>query len=570
MLKELRIKNYAIIDGLNIDFKAGLNILTGETGAGKSIIIESLGLILGERASDESIRSGEDSATVEAVYDISRVKNIKEKLSESGIKAENNELIIRRQISRSGKNRSYINDSAVNLSLLKDIGDMLVDIHGQHEHQTLLHPENHSIVLDLFGNTLLLREKCRENYSNLQNLQREVNELINKERERVQKIDLLTFQKEEIDKAELKIGEDDDLKNEKNLLQNAERLHRYATESYEALYSTEGSVIEKLNSVITNIIEINKIDSSAGKILDDGKEALFEIEDIASRIRDYTGKIEFNPDRLSEIDDRLAEITALKRKYGTNIEDVLTYRKKIDEDLEILSKSQERMDGLSAEIEKLKKEMEDVSMELAREREKAADRFESMIEKELKELKMEKVRFKVNFSYEEDDTSFIKYKGKPVKLFPEGIGKIEFFFSPNIGEDLKPLSKIASGGELSRVMLSIKNILTNKDSIPVLIFDEVDAGIGGGVAEIVGEKLKKVSKGRQVFCITHLPQIASRADSHFLIAKKTSNNRTITSIKELKDDERVEEIARMAGGKVITDTVRKHAEEMIIKGGETN
>ncbi len=385
MLKELRIKNYAIIDGLNIDFKAGLNILTGETGAGKSIIIESLGLILGERASDESIRSGEDSATVEAVYDISRVKNIKEKLSESGIKAENNELIIRRQISRSGKNRSYINDSAVNLSLLKDIGDMLVDIHGQHEHQTLLHPENHSIVLDLFGNTLLLREKCRENYSNLQNLQREVNELINKERERVQKIDLLTFQKEEIDKAELKIGEDDDLKNEKNLLQNAERLHRYATESYEALYSTEGSVIEKLNSVITNIIEINKIDSSAGKILDDGKEALFEIEDIASRIRDYTGKIEFNPDRLSEIDDRLAEITALKRKYGTNIEDVLTYRKKIDEDLEILSKSQERMDGLSAEIEKLKKEMEDVSMELAREREKAADRFESMIEKELKE-----------------------------------------------------------------------------------------------------------------------------------------------------------------------------------------
>ena len=565
MLKELRIKNYAIIDELSIDFKAGLNILTGETGAGKSIIIESLGLILGERASDESIRSGEDSASVEAVYDISRVKNIKEKLSESGIETENNELIIRRQISRSGKNRSYINDSAVNLSLLKDIGDMLVDIHGQHEHQTLLHPENHSIVLDLFGNTLPFREKCRENYSNLQNLQREVNELINKERERVQKIDLLNFQKEEIDKAELKIGEDDDLKNEKNLLQNAERLHRYATESYEALYSTEGSVVEKLNSVITNITEINKIDSSAGKILDDGKEALFEIEDIASRIRDYTGKIEFNPDRLSEIDDRLAEITALKRKYGTNIEDVLTYRKKIDEDLEILSKSQERMDGLSAEIEKLKKEMEDVSMELAKEREKAADRFESMIEKELKELKMEKVRFKVNFSYEEDDTSFIKYKGKSVKLFPEGIGKIEFFFSPNIGEDLKPLSKIASGGELSRVMLSIKNILTNKDSIPVLIFDEVDAGIGGGVAEIVGEKLKKVSKGRQVFCITHLPQIASRADSHFLIAKKTSNNRTITSIKELKGEERVEEIARMAGGKVITDTARKHAEEMIMK-----
>jgi len=570
MLKELRIKNYAIIDELSIDFKAGLNILTGETGAGKSIIIESLGLILGERASDESIRSGEDSAAVEAVYDISKIKNIKEKLSESGIETENNELIIRRQISRSGKNRSYINNSAVNLSLLKDIGDMLVDIHGQHEHQTLLHPENHSIVLDLFGNILPLREKCRENYSNLQNLQREVNELINKERERVQKIDLLNFQKEEIDKAELNTDEDEELKREKNLTQNAERLHRYATESYDILYSSEGSVTEKLNTVITAIGELSRIDSSTEKILNDGREVLFQIEDLASRIRDYSDKIEFNPNRLSEIDDRLAEITALKRKYGANIEDILNYRKKIDEDLEILSKSQERMDRLTTEIEKLKKEMEDTLMKLAREREKASDRFESMIEKELKELKMEKVRFKVEFFYEEDDSSFIKYKGKPVKFFPEGIGKIEFFFSPNIGEDLKPLSKIASGGELSRVMLSIKNILTNKDSIPVLIFDEVDAGIGGGVAEVVGEKLKKVSKGRQVFCITHLPQIASRADTHFQIAKKTSNGRTITSIKELKGEERVEEIARMAGGKVITDTVRRHAEEMIMKGDKIN
>ena len=570
MLKELRIKNYAIIDELSIDFKAGLNILTGETGAGKSIIIESLGLILGERASDESIRSGEDSAAVEAVYDISKIKNIKEKLSESGIETENNELIIRRQISRSGKNRSYINNSAVNLSLLKDIGDMLVDIHGQHEHQTLLHPENHSIVLDLFGNILPLREKCRENYSNLQNLQREVNELINKERERVQKIDLLNFQKEEIDKAELNTDEDEELKREKNLIQNAERLHRYATESYDILYSSEGSVTEKLNTVITAIGELSRIDSSTEKILNDGREVLFQIEDLASRIRDYSDKIEFNPNRLSEIDDRLAEITALKRKYGANIEDILNYRKKIDEDLEILSKSQERMDRLTTEIEKLKKEMEDTLMKLAREREKASDRFESMIEKELKELKMEKVRFKVNFSYEDDDSSFIKYKEKSVKLFPEGIGKIEFFFSPNIGEDLKPLSKIASGGELSRVMLSIKNILTNKDSIPVLIFDEVDAGIGGGVAEVVGEKLKKVSKGRQVFCITHLPQIASRADTHFQIAKKTSNGRTITSIKELKGEERVEEIARMAGGKIITDTVRRHAEEMIMKGDKIN
>ncbi len=580
MLKELRIKNYAIIDELNIDFKPGLNILTGETGAGKSIIIESLGLILGERASDESIRSGEDSAAVEAVFDISQIKKIREILAKSGIETEDNEIIIKRQISRSGKNRSYINGNAINLSSLKDIGNMLVDVHGQHEHQTLLYPENHSTVLDLFGNTFHLREKCRESYSNLQNLQMEMNELINKERERVQRIDLLNFQMEEIDKAELNTGEDEELKREKNLLQNAERIHRYTVESYDILYSSEGSVTEKLNTVITAIGELRKIDSSTEKFLNDGREVLFQIEDLAARIRDYSDKIEFNPNRLSEIDDRLAEITALKRKYGAGIEDIIEYRKKIDEELSILSKNQERMDGLSAEIEMLKKYLENIATGLASEREKAADRFESMIEKELKELKMEKVRFKVNFSYESPPSSppseggaagggiFTNYKGKPVRLFPDGIGKIEFFFSPNIGEDLKPLSKIASGGELSRVMLSIKNILTNKDSIPVLIFDEVDAGIGGGVAEIVGEKLKKVSKNRQVFCITHLPQIASRADAHFQITKKTVSGRTITAFKELLGEERIEEIARMAGGKVITDTVRRHAEEMIMKGGK--
>ncbi|MBI3813815.1 MAG: DNA repair protein RecN [Nitrospinae bacterium] len=604
MLKELRIKNYAIIDELNIEFKPGLNILTGETGAGKSIIIESLGLILGERASDEMIRSGEDSAAIEAVFDISKMKRIKDTLLESGIEPEDEELIIRRQVSRSGKNRSYINGNAINLTGLKNIGDMLVDIHGQHEHQTLLHPENHCAVLDSFGNTEPLREKCRESYQRLQSLQREMDELINKERERVQRIDLLTFQREEIDKAELSLGEDDELKKEKNLLQNAEKLHQKAVEAYDILYSSDGSVTEKINTIIGAITEINKIDSTMERVLESGKGVLFQIEDIALNIRDYMEKIEFNPDRLSGIDDRLAEISSLKRKYGSTIEDILKYRKQLDDDLITLSRSQERMDVLSAEIENLKKNLEKLSIDLAEGREKAAGRFESQMEKELKELKMDKVRFKVNFLYEPTPSPpplrpplsppseggaglpllrsiatgsgegkggtagggiFINYKGKPVRLFPEGIGKIEFFFSPNIGEDLKPLSKIASGGEISRVMLSIKNILASADSIPVMVFDEVDAGIGGGVAEVVGEKLKKVSKGRQVFCITHLPQIASRADAHFQITKKVSSGRTVTSVREISAEDRVEEIARMAGGKIITAAVRRHAEEMLNK-----
>ncbi|MEK6589382.1 MAG: DNA repair protein RecN [Nitrospinota bacterium] len=574
MLKELHLKNYAIIDELNIDFKPGLNMLTGETGAGKSIIIDALGLVLGERASDECIRSGEDSATIEAVFDISdqfynKTKTIKirESLMKSGIEAEENEIIIRRQVSRSGKNRSYVNGNVINLSGLKDIGDMLVDIHGQHEHQTLLHHENHYAVLDSFGNTVVLREKCREHYVRLKSLQMEVNELINKERERMQRIDMLNFQKDEIDKADLKTDEEEYLKKEKNLFQNAERLHRYAIETYDILYSSDRSVIEKLNTAITGITEINRIDSTTENILKDVREVLFQIEDIASRIRDYREKIEFNPERLSEIDDRLAEISSLKRKYGSGIEEILKYRKDIEIEFINISKSQERLEGLTTEIENLKRELKKLSIDLASERERTAEQFESQMEKELRELKMDKVRFRVDFSYEIDDSSYIQYKGKNVRLFPEGIDRIEFFFSSNIGEDLKPLSKIASGGELSRVMLAIKNILTTTDSIPILVFDEVDAGIGGGVAEVVGEKLKKVSKNHQVFCITHLPQIASHGDVHFQITKKTSAGRAVVSIKELRGEDRVNEIARMTGGKVITEAAKRHAEEMIKKGG---
>lgn len=567
MLKELRIKNYAVIDELNIEFKRGLNIMTGETGAGKSIIIESLGLILGDKVSDEIIRSGEDSATVEAVIDVSNIKKAGEILKDSGIEIDEDDLIIRRQVSRSGRNKNYINGNAVNLSTLRSIGNMLVDIHGQHEHQTLLYPENHCAVLDSFGNTEPLRELLRENYLKFLNLQREISALINKERERMQRIDLLNFQKDEIDKAGLKVGEDEELKKEKNLLQNAERLHQCARGVYELLYSAEGSVVEKLNAALANISEIAGIDSEMWKISEDVKAELFQIEDVALKMRDYTEKIEFNPDRLTEIEDRLAEISSLKRKYGATIDEILKCRIEADEELANLSHSQERMDELTAEIETIKEKLQRLSIELAVEREKAANSFESRMEKELKELMMEKVKFRVNFSYETDDNSFINYKGKPVKLFPEGIGRTEFFFSPNIGEDLKPLSKIASGGELSRVMLSIKNILTAKDSIPILIFDEVDTGIGGGVADVVGEKLKKVSRNRQVFCITHLPQIASCADAHFQITKIISSDRTAVSIKELVGKDRVNEIARMSGGRVITEATRRHAEEMVMKGG---
>ena len=565
MLQELHIKNFAIIDEIGVEFNPGLNILTGETGAGKSIIIGALGLILGEKTDVSLIRTGEDSAYVEAMFDLSREEDIRKKIEGLGIDISDGEMIIKRTISSSGKGKSYINGNMITLSILREIGNTLVDIHGQHDHQRLLQPENQVGLLDSYAGITHLRKKFTEMFLSLQDMTKELENLAQRERESIQKGDLIRFQIREIDNANLIPEEEEKLKRQREILLNAERLYSVSRNGYDLLYSSEGSIIERLNDIIKDITRIVEIDNSLKKSIEEGQSVIFQLEDIASGLRDYSEKIEADPERLSQIEDRISEIDSLKRKYGSTMEEVLDFRKEIETELQDISSSGERIKKLQSDIKDLKQRLRDLAIEITGKREEAAKRLQYDIVRELHELNMTGVRFRVNFTYESDEKGFIEYEGKRVRLNHHGIGNIEFLFSPNLGEKEKPLSKIASGGELSRVMLAIKNILSKQDNVLTLIFDEVDSGIGGKVADMVGIKLKNISEGRQVFCITHLPQIASRADAHFSIEKGIVKERIQTEIKKLNIDERIEEIARMLGGKVITKTTRTHAKEMIMK-----
>ncbi|MFV1952104.1 MAG: DNA repair protein RecN [Nitrospinota bacterium] len=565
MLQELHIRNVAIIDEIGVEFCPGLNILTGETGAGKSIIIGALGLILGEKTDVSVIRTGEDSAYVEAMFDLSKEDGIRKKIEELGIDMSDGEMIIKRTIFCSGKGRSYINGNMITLSILREIGNSLVDIHGQHDHQRLLHPENHVWLLDSYAGITHLRKKFSEMFISLQDMTKELEKLVRKERESIQREDLILFQITEIDNANLLPEKEEGLKRERDILLNAERLYSVTRKGYDLLYSSEGSIIERLNEVIKDITGIVEIDNSLKISVEEGRSAIFQLEDIASGLRDYSENIEADPERLGQIEDRLSETDRLKRKYGQSIKEILDFRKKIETELQDISHSAERNKKLQSGIKDIKERLKDLAIKLTRKREDAAKRLQSDIVRELHELNMAGVIFRVNFTYETDEKGFVEYEGKMVRLNPYGIGSIEFRFSPNPGEEEKSLSKIASGGELSRVMLAIKNILSKLDNVPTLIFDEVDSGIGGQVADMVGIKLKNISKARQVFCITHLPGIASRAETHFRIEKEIVNKRTQTKIKKLNIDERIEEIARMLGGKAITKTTREHAREILMK-----
>ncbi|HUU50790.1 MAG TPA: DNA repair protein RecN [Nitrospinota bacterium] len=565
MLRELRIKNFAIIDLLNIEFDPGLIIFTGETGAGKSIIVEALGLTLGSKISPDDIRSGEDKGYVEALFDITKEAPLKKRLEEIGIQTEDGELILKKTFSSSGKSKSYINNNLVTLTVLSEVGKRLVDFHGQHHHQTLLHQENHIDIIDSYGKLLSRRDKLTQDYIQYCKLKRELDHLAKDNRERIQREDLIRFQMKEIDEAGLKTGEDTRLKEEKNILANSEKLYESSQELYELLYSSEGSIIEQLGKITNILHKMVDIDKSLKDALKDGENNLVQLEELSRTLKDYEKSLEFNPERLTELDDRLALINSLRRKYGSTIEEILRYRESLDEELDRIVHHDQKIFEIKKRLKELEDELRKAALKLSRERRKIALKIEGEVKKELKELGMDRVAFRVRFSHSLDEDSFIKWEGNSVSLKEKGIDNIEFLFSPNLGEELRPLSKIASGGEISRMMLALKSILTRDDNIPIMVFDEVDSGIGGRIAEIVGLKLKKVSRGHQVFCITHLPQIASQGDYHFKVTKEIQNKRTIATIKELTSREKVEEIARMSGGKKITETTRKYAKELLDK-----
>lgn len=557
MLKELSIRDFAIIDSLHITFGHGLNVLTGETGAGKSILVDAIGLILGERASSDVIRKGAKESIIEVIFesDSNRIPSLKD----LGIE-EDEEIILRRIIGPSSKSRAFINESPVTLSTLSEIGRTFLDIHGQHEHQSLLSEVKQMNFLDSFGNLKEERDRVGKLYFTLKSLIEELATLESDERDRAHKEDLLKFQKAEIEGAGLKIGEDQELEQKRIILSSSGKLLSLAGQAYEKIYSGDRSVLENLSDSLNSLKEMNMIDPAFTEALERLEGSLLQIEDVANTLRDYMMRIEHDPKRLEEIEERLDQISRLKKKYGPTINEILEFGKKVKAELERMEGRDERIKEIKKEIEVNREELTKEAKRLSEKRRKVAREIEKRIAEELSQLGMGALNFLVRL-YKEAGTDTVD----GYRVYSNGIDRIEFLIS-NPGEDPRPLAKIASGGELSRVMLSLKTMLAGVDDTPTLIFDEVDAGIGGKTADFVGRRLKLISKDRQVLCITHLPQIASLADKHFLVEKKIESGRTVARIKTLERKERIEEIARMLGGKTVTGTSIKYAEEMVKAG----
>jgi DNA repair protein RecN (Recombination protein N) len=542
MLRELRIKNFAIIDDLRVRFRKGLNVITGETGAGKSIIVDSLGIALGGRAQSDLIRSGEKEAVVQAYFETEGTDTF----PDIGIDLSDG-LVLRRSISATGKNRAYVNDIIVSLQGLAEIGRSLVDIHGQHEHQSLLSVEKHRRFLDSFGRLQEDSKKLEILYREVEVLKQEEAELKQKIKERAHRLDLLRFQIREIDTASVKMGEKEALTEKKTILSNLGRLNELAETAYSMVYNADGSCVEKLSAVISKVKELSSIDHSASGILEMLEAARPYIEDSAVSLRGYKDKYEAEPELLNEIEDRLELIRRLEKKYGEGT-GIIGYRDGAEKELRELERADERADLVEADLKRKHEGLINAATLLSAKRKAAAGKLETLVIHELRELAFGNAEFVIIIQSE--------------AISPHGIDRVEFLFSANPGEPPKPLAKIASGGELSRVMLALKSIFADFDSIPVVIFDEVDAGIGGKTAKSVGEKLKAIAERRQVLCTTHLPQIASMADFHMKIEKKQKEEKVSVEVKELSGGERLHEIARMLSGK-ITDVSLKHAKELI-------
>jgi len=553
MLRELSIKNFALIEELDISFDKGLNILTGETGAGKSIIIGAIGLILGGRASSEVIRKGSDLCEVLGLFEIKENIRLKEMLAEmSLLTKEEEEFLLKRELNRQGKNRCFLNGQIVTLGMLEEIGNYLVDVHGQHEHQALLKPGVARDLLDEFGVLMRPRQRTEKIYHKFREKSRELEELRASEKEREREIDLYQFQIKEIEQANLSVEEEEVLDKEYKVLSNAEKLDQLSQELYHHLYEGAGSITEKMALVERDLERIVGIDQTLKDELKELGEAKYRIEEIAITIRDYTRKIEFNPRRLEEILERKELINKLKRKYGNTIKEILNYRKEAQVKLDKLVNSARSMEELTGEVNRLEEELAREAGELSRERKIAGAKLKKKTEQELRELGMGKARFDVEIEQGEIKST--------------GMDEIGFLVAPNVGEDLKPINKIASGGEISRIMLALKTILARADQIPTLIFDEIDTAIGGRIAQVVGRKLRALSPNHQVICITHLPQIAVFASNHYYVDKKISEGRTKTIVDLLDKKRRESEIARMLGGERLTEITLKHAREMIREG----
>lgn len=552
MLLELSIKDFAIIEKLDASFRQGMTVLTGETGAGKSIIIDAVGLLAGGRGSVDFVRTGADKAVLQGVFDIAEIANTKTVLEELGIEPTN-DLVITRELLKTGRSVCRVNGTIVNLNSLKKIGQTLIDIHGQNEHQELMDSDKHLRLLEQFDYAAVADTKQRYQaaFKTYTKLNRRLNQSLKNEHEWNQRVDMLQFQVDEIKAANLIEGEDEELEKRRDQLVNFQSISDALATSFQVLESEEGvSATDQIGNVMQEMQGIADYDEEYEQIADEVQNAYYSLEDVTNRVRSAIDSMEWNPAELDEVEQRLETIRQLKKKYGNSITEILKYLSRIENELAEMTGAGQNLDDLAVEVEKRLQETKQLGTQLTNLRQKMALKLEQAVRDQLAGLYMEKTQFKVQFNS---------------KKVPEldGLDNVEFLIQPNPGEDLKPLAKIASGGELSRIMLALKTIFARNEGVTSIIFDEVDTGVSGRVAQAIADKIHEISNHSQVLCISHLPQVAARADYQLHVAKKVVKGRTMTNLTALDDEGRVNEIAKMLAGVDLTELSLEHARELL-------
>ncbi|MGM9927378.1 MAG: DNA repair protein RecN [Bacillus sp. (in: firmicutes)] len=562
MLVELSIKNFAIIEELSISFESGLTVLTGETGAGKSIIIDAINLLSGGRGSSEFVRHGESKAEIEGMFIIPDDDHhpIYEKASQFGIEVNEGAIILKRDIAQNGKSMCRINGKMVTIGMLREIGQTLIDVHGQHEHQELMDPHFHLPLLDQFGGEELgtALHEYEQIYEQYSHVQKQYDSLNQNERDTVHRLDFLTFQYNEIQKANLVLHEDDQLTEEKRKINNFEKIYEGLQSAYQALRGDQRA-LDWLSISMNHMDDVAELDENTKKMSEAISNSYYLLEETSVSIRNAFELLEYDPERLNLIESRLNELNNLKRKYGKTIEEILTYYNEIEAEIETLQNRESHLAKLETQLVSLKKELLLKAVKLSEARQRQALILTDHIHRELRELYMEKTVFEVMFLKKPT----MEWELQAKDIHSNGLDDVEFYISTNPGEPLKPLVKTASGGELSRIMLALKNIFSKHSGITSIIFDEVDTGVSGRVAQAMAEKIYKVSVDSQVLCISHLPQVAAMSNTHLYIEKETKDGRTKTKVYPLQHEDKIKEIARMLSGVEITDLTKKHAEELI-------
>jgi DNA repair protein RecN (Recombination protein N) len=564
MLKSLYVRNVALIEEAQLVLSRGLTILTGETGAGKSILIGAFGLILGERASTDLLRQGCDKAIVEGTFDVRGNGYVARRLGEEGYES-GDDLIVRREITARGTSRAFVNDSPAPLTLIRDLGDHLVDLHGQHDHQMLLRPDTHIDVLDEAAGLLPERERYAEFYAKVLRLSTELRDLRHRESQLREKQEFYQFQLSEIDAAAPRADEDEGIQHELRILENSEKLLSLLADAENNLSEADGSVYERLRHVRGCLDQLTTIDASFSEYRDECSTAMVVLDELAKHLDHYADRIEFSPERIEEMRSRLALLNALKRKFGGTLDAVLAFRERIAGELDLIGNFDERIAALETDLRSIREEAGRLAVEISTRRKAASGRIQKGVVAMLKQLGIEKARFVVSMSRSDANGSdaSVLVDGRAVGATAAGIDGVEFFISMNVGEDPRPLARVASGGEISRVMLALKSILASGGRLPVLVFDEIDTGISGRIASKVGAAIQKLAARHQIIAITHLPQIAAMSQSHFVVEKRELDGRTITHVRELGHEEHTREIAKLMSGETVTESSLRMARELI-------